>query len=251
MTRPQSISASLPISVLRQAACALTIGLISAAYFAPAAMAGFTPPPNRKPVTGHRTTTGTRQGSCVDNTQTAFTLLGPDSSIGQTASDHPKFVWHLPESDEDYAVQFRLLAPNEQGIPSLVHTDTLSYEAGFNKYSLPDSVAALSPNVSYRWQVVVVCDPSYLSRSLSQELFFEVVPASPGLQQALDSATTDVERALAYGESGLWYDAIAQVAKSNTPQAKSVRRALLTDLAATEPENLVFSENILRIADVP
>ena len=174
-------------------------------------------------------------------------LLGPDSDIGQTSAEHPTFVWYLPESSTRYPVNFRLLAPNEAGIPTPIHTAQLDYTAGFVKYQLPTSLPALTVGKEYRWQVVIECNPNYPSRSPSQELSFEVVPSPAALSQALAAATTDADKAIAYGQSGLWYEAIAQVAESNTATAQSTRAGLLQNLSELESENAQFSENITAI----
>lgn len=210
---------------------------------------GFRPPRNPKRRRGYTTTTGIRQGSCMGETETAFTVLGPSETLGQAASSRPEFVWHLPPSDIDYRVQFRLLADNAAGLPEHVHTADLTYAGGFMTYQIPANVEALSPNTDYRWQVVVVCNENYLSRSLSQERSFEVVFTTPELQAALAVANSDAQRALAYGEAGLWYDAIAQVAQSESPTATSLRQALLQDLATLE-ENEQLSEQIDAIAEI-
>ena len=213
---------------------------------------GFRPPSNPKRSRGHSTTTGTRQGSCVGNTETDFTILGPSAFVGLSASSRPEFVWSLPPADEAYPVTFRLLALNADGLPELVYSDDVSYKSGITKYTLPTEVADLSPGTEYRWQVVVVCDENYLSRSLNQELAFEVVLPDTDLQQLLREATTNTQRAIAYGEAGFWYDAIAQVAQSGDPDDQSMLGALLEDLATVEaetPESASFSENLLGIAD--
>jgi hypothetical protein len=210
----------------------------------------FTPPSNPRRRSGYRTTTGTRQGSCVDDSETAFTILGPSETVGLSSSTRPEFAWYLPPSDTDYPVQFRLLALNAQGIPAPIHTAEIGYTAGFTTYQLPDTATALSPGEEYRWQVVVVCDANYLSRSLNQERSFEVVRPSASLQQSLSAATTEAERALAYGESGFWYDAIAQVARSNNPQSKAIRQTLIEDLASTEVENSLIREDLSKLAEI-
>ena len=196
----------------------------------------FRPPSNPRPTRGYRTTTGTRQGSCVGNSETEFTTLGPSQTVGLSASALPKFVWYLPASETLYPVKFRLLAPDERGIPTPIHEKDLEYSAGYVSYQLPADVR-LSPGVEYRWQIVVVCDTNYLSRSLNQELSFEVAPSSVELQQSLVQAETDAERALVYGQAGYWYDAIAQVAQSTDPDAITIRQSLLEDLAQIEAQN--------------
>lgn len=208
----------------------------------------FRPPSNPRRIRGYRTTTGTRQGSCVGDTQTAFTILGPSETVGFTSSTRPSFAWYLPDSETTYPVQFRLLAPNEKGIPAPIYTADLDYADGFNTYQLPSEVAALSPGIEYRWQIVVVCDTGYLSRSLNQERAFEVVSPPTNLQQALATASTEAQQALAYGENGFWYDAIAQVAQASTSQSIAVRQALLTDLAEIESEDELLQADLLQLS---
>jgi Domain of Unknown Function (DUF928) len=209
----------------------------------------FRPPSNPRRVDGYSTTTGTRRGSCVGDTETPFAILGPSETIGLTASSRPSFAWYLPPSATVYPVQFRLLAPNDKGIPAPIYTADLNYTGGFNTYQLPAEAAALSPGTDYRWQIVVVCDAGYLSRSLTQERFFEVVPPSDDLQQSLATATSEVAQAVAYGENGFWYDAIAQVAQANNSQAIAVRQELLTDLAEIESDN-VLSEELRKLSAI-
>lgn len=209
----------------------------------------FRRPRNSKSRSRSRTTTGTRQGSCLGTADTPFTVLGPDADIGQTKASHPTFVWYLPASETAYPVRFRLLAPNEDGIPAPVHTAELAYTTGFVSYELPTTLPALESGKEYRWQVVVDCNPNYPSRSPSQELSFEVVPSPAGLSPALAAAQTAADTALAYGQSGLWYEAIAQVAEATTAEAQAARTGLLQNLAELESENAELSEAISAIAE--
>lgn len=210
----------------------------------------FRRPSNSRSRSRSRTTTGTRQGSCLGDTETAFTIFGPNTDIGQTVSSYPEFVWYLPESETPFPVTFRLLAPNEAGIPTPVHTAELPYTPGFVKYQLPTGSPALVAGKEYRWQVVVECDPNYPSRSLAQELSFEKVSAPAGLSQAVTAAATDASKAVAYGEQGIWYEAIAQVAKATTIEAQAVRTGLLRDLSALESDNRQLSQDIEAIAEM-
>jgi len=212
----------------------------------------FRRPRNSRSRSRSRTTTATRQGSCLSESDTTFAILGPDVEVGQTSATHPSFVWYLPEAEEPYPLTFRLLEPNEKGIPTAIHTAELDYSAGFMKYQLPDSLSALSPGKEYRWQVVITCNPNYPSQDLLQELSFEVVRPAAELSQALSSATTEADTALAYGQSGLWYEAIAQVALPATSASLSVRTGLLQNLSELEVDNENnprFSEDIASIAE--
>lgn len=215
-------------------------------------IAGFRPPSNPRPRSGSRTTTGTRQGSCLgSDVDAGFAILGPEDPanvLGRTAATHPTFVWYLPESAEAFPVIFRLLAPNADGKMERVHSETLTYAPGFSSYQLPSTVSALTSGKEYRWQVVVECNPNYPSRSLVQELSFEVVAPPAGIAQG---AATGTDLAAVYGEAGLWYEAIAQVAKGNTPAEQQTRTDLLLDLAISlAADNPQLSEDIRNIAEV-
>lgn len=210
--------------------------------------AAFNPPRNPRRRRGGRTTTGTRQDSCVGESVTAFTAIGPEATAGLTVSTRPTFVWHLPESAQPYPVTFRLLALDENDRLTLAfREDDLDYVSGYTAYSLPAEAEALDVGQRYRWQVIVQCDANYPSRSLVQEISLEVVETPEGLD--IDTVQDAAERALRYGRAGLWYDAIAQVADAQTSSQRAVRQQLIQDLARLEAENATLSENLLDIAE--
>jgi hypothetical protein len=223
----------------------------------------FRPPRNPRRRRGYSTTAGTRPVGCsgIDYSKPNFVTLGPSATVGQTSSARPQFTWYSPPSNVPYSTQFHLLAPNEAGTYESIHKADLSYSEGIATYALPDDVAALSTDTEYLWQVIIICDaplpnsahaPETVSPlpQIEQELAFEIIPASQALQQKLEAATTPAERALAYGEAGLWYDAIAQVASANDPESRAVRRSLLEDLAQIESADASLYEDISRIAEL-
>ena len=214
----------------------------------------FRPPEDATMSSGSRTSTGVRRGGCLGPTETAFTIFGPDASekiLGRTTSGHPNFVWHLPETAAEFPVIFRLLAPNEADIPVAVYETTLAYRAGFVVYQLPSTLRPLSPNTEYRWQVIIECNPEFPSQALIQELSFEVVPPTTPLTQALTVAETDAEKAIVYGQAGLWYDAIAQIIQVQSVNEKQALKGLLSDLAASMPPHKEqMRQNILEIIEV-
>lgn len=214
----------------------------------------FRPPSNPSLGSGYRTSTGTRYGACLGVTETAFTLFGPDDGeliAGLTTSSHPTFAWHLPETEATVPVIFRLLAPDEDNIPVPVYQTTLDYEAGLTSYKLPDTVEALTTDTEYRWQVIVECNPEYPAQAIIQERSFEVIPTSTTLAQALSNTTTASDRAVVYGQAGVWYDAISQVAQATTVVDLETRTGLLADLAASLPdEKAQLRQDILDIIGV-
>lgn len=198
----------------------------------------FNPPKNSRPRSGSRTTTGTRQFTCLGTQESAFAMLGPYAVVGQTVSSRPEFTWHLPAVEGNFPVTFKLLAPNEDGVPALAYTTAVPYTPGITSFQLPDEAPALVAGKEYRWQVVVECDPSSPARSVVQELSLERVAISAALAERLAEATTPVKQAIAYAAAGLWYDAIAAVSQASTPAESGLRAELLRDLAITESEQI-------------
>lgn len=215
----------------------------------------FRAPRDSRPRSGPRTSTGTR-GGCLGNTDPAFAVLAPsgvDNVLGQTVSNRPTFTWYLPEIEADFPVKFRLLAPDTDGVPISIYETTLDYTPGFVTHWLPVPVPALSQGIEYRWQVIIECNPARPSQALIQERLFEVVPQTPELAQVLAAATTDAERAIAYGQAGAWYEAILPVVHATSAEDRNVRTGLLTDLAASLPATTeteqAFKQNVLDIAE--
>ena len=210
----------------------------------------YRPPSNPRPRSGSRTTTGTRQGTCLGNQDTPFAALGPDAIVGRTSKSHPSFTWYLPPTANDVPVVFRLLAPNEAGMPARVHSVELAYTPGYVTYQLPAEVPGLVSGQEYRWQVIIECDPRSPSRALVQELSVERVAASADLVRQLSVAATVAEEAAAYGAQGFWYDAIALVAQPQSVQDRAVRTELLRNLAEAESMPSPWRDSLLEIADM-
>ncbi|ESA34992.1 c2 domain protein [Leptolyngbya sp. Heron Island J] len=208
----------------------------------------FQPPADGRPFQGARTTTGTRGGSCpVDAAM--FSGLGPRSIMGLTTSARPEFVWYLPDALVGVPLLFRLLAMDVNGQPILVDSVELSAQAGFMRYQLPDSVPALEVGQDYLWQVIVMCDPERASSFLTSTLGLRLTTPTPELTTALATATTDAERAIAYGAAGIWYDALATVAAGTTATDIEVRTGLIQDLATFESDDEAFSSLLITIAE--
>jgi hypothetical protein len=212
----------------------------------------FRPPSNPDAPSGPRTTTGTRGGSCLNDADaaTAFTTLGPQATVGLTTSTRPTFAWYLPNSEDRFSILFRLLVLDEEGIPNLVHQADLDYSEGFVTYQLPAEVPSLELGKEYRWQVIVKCNPNRPSRSLVSELPLRVMPPPTALTQTLATASTPAEEALAYGNEGFWYDALARVIQASDPDEQQIRAGLLKDLAVLESErDESFGKDLIEIAE--
>jgi hypothetical protein len=107
------------------------------------------------------------------------------------------------------------------------------------QFSLPQSQPQLAIGQTYRWQVVLVCDPQVPSRNVVAAAEIEVVKPDASLQTQLAAAPTPQQQSNLYAETGLWYDAIAAALKaSETAQTQSPVLDLLDSLAASEAQPL-------------
>lgn len=208
----------------------------------------FQPQDDGEEYRGARTTTGTRSGSCAAD-ESVFSGLGPRSIVGLTTSNRPEFVWYITDAIAESPMLFRLLAMDENGQPSLVDSAELSVQTGFIRYQLPDNVPPLEVGKDYLWQVIIRCDPNRVSSFLTSTLPLQVIPPSPELTAALETATTDAEKAIAYGNAGIWYNAMALVMAGTSAADQEVRTGLIQDLANLESSDEAFSSILLTIID--
>ncbi|MBW4491483.1 MAG: DUF928 domain-containing protein [Trichocoleus desertorum ATA4-8-CV12] len=171
---------------------------------------------------------------CDRSATIGLTTLVPLSHVGQTSSQHPSFFWFVPER-QAYPLQFRLFTSNGQPL----YRTQLQSQAGIMQFSLPQSQPQLAIGQTYRWQVVLVCDPQVPSRNVVAAAEIEVVKPDASLQTQLAAAPTPQQQSNLYAETGLWYDAIAAALKaSETAQTQSPVLDLLDSLAASEAQPL-------------
>ncbi len=207
----------------------------------------FTPPDDTRPLPPTGTGSVGRGGSCNPAAgATAFTALGPASTLGLTTQVNPEFSWYVSPSEEGAPLMFRLLQVQENGRQIPMYWQELTAQTGFMSYQLSNDAPSLEIGQDYVWQVVVKCDQN---RSLTSSLPIRVVTSDADLTAQLSTAITDAERAVVYGQAGLWYDAFAQVMSSTTPAESEVRAGLLSDLAAAEVDNQTLNSVLLAIVE--
>lgn len=232
-------SISIISSLNRSIVIAASTVTLSLGTVAPA-LAEYVPPPQQSaPRSGSTTTNVARGGGCSAASTTGLIPLAPQTHIGQTQHTQPTFVWFTPER-EPYLVEFRIAEHLPDGQFRVVYATEFessdrTLPSGITTMSLSETDISLSPDKTYRWQVVLVCNPNRPSESLVAEADIVVVNPSSSLNAALSTATAATERANLYAEAGLWYDAMAE-ALSIGPGTQSIHISLLEDLAALEEQ---------------
>jgi hypothetical protein len=216
------------------------------------------PPPDRS--SGPRRTTGggTRGGGCEQQGEIDLTVLAPQTHIGQTASDHPTLVWYVPDEDP-YELELQLYRyasddPTDDTLEPVATFDLGESELGYMSFTLPEDQPALSPDETYRWKIILKCEPSQPSKSQIGEADLQVIPANMSLDMLAGDPVAQAEQ---LAEAGLWYDAIAVLSKEPVSAATAAyRNELLSSLAAMEADNprdsaSGFSERLRYLAGEP
>jgi hypothetical protein len=190
--------------------------------------------------------TGSRTAGCdMDKTATLLPLV-PDRHIGQTVSDRPALLWYVTGAK---SVEVALVEP---GVAKPIFEQTVQIRRpGIVQVDFPANAPALAPNKEYRWSVSVVCNPKRRTQDVAYtQAYIKRLPVSPELQQRLTAAPSDQERGRIYADAGLWYDALAILAKANAsdPANTSIREDfysllnqvnLMEQIAQTQPVSRV------------
>lgn len=209
---------------------------------------GATQPPPRS---GTTTSTTTRGDGCSAASTMGLVALAPQTHVGLTQSSQPTFAWFSPETDA-YTVEFRIAEHLPNGQFRVVYATEFEstdrqLPSGITTVSLSGTNVTLSPNQTYRWQAVVVCNPNRPSESLVTEADIYVVEASADLSAALAAVTDSAERLRLFATSGLWYDAMGEALATASPELSI---SLLEDLVELEAEAIAGAEDVVEVSSI-
>ncbi|MBD2108789.1 DUF928 domain-containing protein [Nodosilinea sp. FACHB-13] len=213
---------------------------------------GYEPPPtSRAP---RRTVGGGTRGGCDGSAPINLTALGPQSHIGATAKTRPTLVWYVPD-ETPYQMQLQLYryAAAEGDELTPVKTFNLGEsQSGYRLFTLPDDEPALAVGSTYRWKVILQCNPGRPSQVALDEADLQVVAVTSGAAMGQGNLVDRAEQAIV---AGLWYDAIALLSEAPvSPEAVAYRRDLLAGLAeqeALDPNDGIslFSDRLRYLAE--
>jgi hypothetical protein len=195
------------------------------------ATGGYKPNPKPSAPKSPTTTTGTR-GGCHDNSTTTLTAFAPQTNIGQTVSQFPTFSWFVPDS-QPLPMEFRLYKYDSQGRSQLSEKVKMISKPGIMQRSLPRDRSGLAINQTYRWQVVLFCNPNRPSSALVTEAIVKVVEISPNLKQRLATTNNTLEKAELFAKSNFWYDALAEGFKDSSEQLNKNQQLRLLEILAS------------------
>ena len=172
----------------------------------------YTPPNRGRP----QQTQGTGSRGCEaiagdKDTSIDVTLVAPVDHTAYTVSGQPTFYW-LAEHTINRTVEFTLV---EDGNPNPIYVQQFDrLEAGMNHVAL-DSEQSLEVGKTYRWTVSVICNAQRRSADVFAHGWVERFEVSQELQARLDAANSPEDRAQAYAESSIWFDALASLTRDS------------------------------------
>jgi hypothetical protein len=185
---------------------------------------GYTPPPRGAP--DRRVGAGTRGPfhRCPVRVRT----LAPADHVGLTVESQPELAWYLPEATScrvvfalnDHRSSMQPVTVLEQALPG-------PFQAGVQRIRLAELGVRLDPAVLYEWNVALVEDPEHPSKDAVafgriERVTMPIAVQGPGA----------LERARRYAAAGIWYDALAALARGldhapADPELRSARARLL------------------------
>lgn len=184
----------------------------------------YTPSDRPKP---QRTQGGGSRG-CVNNQPVSLKLLVPQDHTAFTADSHPTFSWYV-STIPSMPMEIALV---EEGVAQPILVKRLEVKnSGLLQFKLPQEASGLQVGKEYRWTVSLVCNPERPSQSIYARAWIQRKDISLNLHKNILSKKSSYDKALAYIQAGIWYDAIASIAepKSNSSEI-TLASTLLQDL---------------------
>lgn len=216
--------------------------------------AEYVPPSGRDKI---QRTEGAGSRGCPSDSFGSLSLLIPKNHIGLTATDHPTFSWYVSKVPST-EMQFALVEPGVSK-PLLVkqfHSD----KNGFVQLELPQNVPGLSIGKVYRWTVSLVCNAKRPSENIYvRSSIIRIANSTQTNNQLTGLASLDQsyaqklrQTAAVYAQSGIWYDAIANVSKAYLADPRDGLNAQyfrflldevgLSQLPISQPQSLVNNQ---------
>lgn len=203
-----------------QAAClslcgAIALGLLPSAVAASpraarsAQSASIFVPPTRETHSTSRAGGSRNPGGCRhDSAQAVLTAIAPQAQVGLTTAAAPKLLVYVPETSAQqlyFSVKTASGAGHYEAVVPIAQPDRVV------ALSLP-AEAALAEGETYSWGVGLICPSGQTDMPWAQGKLQRVAARIP-------LPDTPLDQAIALGQAGLWYDAVAalEVARDTAP----------------------------------
>jgi hypothetical protein len=205
----------------------------------------FVPPQDAKP---KQSTGGASRnsGKCTQDDQLStpsLTAVIPAQNKGLTSEATPTFLVYVPDTSAQkafFSISEVTSDPNNLGN----HYQTflpIQQKAGVVKVSLPEEAPKLEVGKTYRWSFALICNTRLKPDSPRVEGLVERVTVNANLMQKLEQATA-LEKAVLYGQEGLWYDSTANLLQAYQAEPNNLSN-IWQDLLKSEAVELEILSN--------
>ena len=151
------------------------------------------------------------------------TSLMPRNGSGLTTHKRASVYVHVarhPDAKLDQAIlTLKSDADTDEQYDAIVELPeaSLSMPGGVLEIEFPESIPDLEVGKQYSWSLIMMCDGQPV-RPDSPVVGGGIRRVAPPAAVAMSTDMTPTDRAIAYGEAGLWYDLLSTLA-SNSPEA--------------------------------
>lgn len=183
---------------------------------------GYVPPLDR-PFLQRTEGSGSRSTGCRGGTD--LQLLAPQDHIAATTLERPTFLWYV--SNTSMPIRFVLSESGTGAKKTILNKQINPSKPGIIGVELPLQ-AKLAVGKKYLWVVSIICNKKHPSENIYAYAQMERVAMSMTLKQAVQ-VTDNNQKAIAYAQAGVWYDALANLYKLHIahPQDKQATQNLV------------------------
>jgi len=136
-------------------------------------------------------------------------VLTPDHTALTTRAQ-PTLYFYMTRPI-DHPVELTII--EEEGIEPILETRLPAYSrGGIQAIYLRDYGLVLEKDTVYRWFVTIILDPDHRSKDILAWGAIERIEVPSSLKAKLDGAN-EKERISLYAETGIWYDALAEICR--------------------------------------
>ena len=166
---------------------------------------------------------------------TALFALVP-AHLALTTQAQPSLFW-FQSKPAKAKFELTVVEPkNPKPLLSLTSPD--ADKPGMHRIKLARYKVELQPDVAYEWSVAIVLDPENRSKDVVAKGVIKRVSPPGDLASRVEKAG-DLERASAYAQAGIWYDALDAIsnaieANPNDASLKEQRASLLKQVGLSE-----------------
>jgi len=189
-------------------------------------------PPNATQATGKSTTSARRGSACSPKTNSDLTAIAPRVHVGQTLSDTPMLVWHVPDEDS-FSTRVELLAYNSAEVDASDSTslvkETLQSQPGLMSWTLPEQ-HRLESGQRYWWRVIMFCNVNRPLDSVVVSADIQLGEADADFRDRLSGVSNPLEQAEQLAQAGYWYDAMGLLVGQEGNAAAEMRQGMVRSL---------------------